>query len=338
MQWFNPLAHLALRRLRAEQERACDDVVLAAGVTAPDYADHLLEIVRVSCATALDRAALAMGRRSELEGRMFDILDDTRRRDASSCRVRWMAILASLVVVGGLGALRLSGAQAPTGRFAPHVTGLDVSPRPGRDAVTHLQWTRSVDEDTRRRVADVLAGALRDSDEQVRVQARQAIDAIESLAAEGTIVVSTPCGGNCMFDQLFSMNPTAVMFEIQTKRALLELSSRDTAIRKRGISRSFARTENSAAALAQFLEDSDPQLRSLAAMRLDSVIYPGAVPGWISLLGDDDASLRERAAITLGAIGDPVAIDPLATALFNDLYPDVRRQAARSLGRIAAGG
>ena len=72
-------------------------------------------------------------------------------------------------------------------------------------------------------------------------------------------------------------------------------------------------------------------------MHRDSVVFPPAVPGWIVLLGDSDESLRERAAISLGAIGDPSAIDPLTSTL-NDASPDVRRQAARSLGLIAAGG
>ncbi len=73
-------------------------------------------------------------------------------------------------------------------------------------------------------------------------------------------------------------------------------------------------------------------------MHLDSVVFPPAVPGWIVLLGDSDQSLRERAAISLGAIGDPSAIDPLTSTMLNDASPDVRRQAARSLGLIAAGG
>jgi beta-lactamase regulating signal transducer with metallopeptidase domain len=36
--WFNPLAWLAVHRLRAEQEQACDDLVLAAGARPSDYA------------------------------------------------------------------------------------------------------------------------------------------------------------------------------------------------------------------------------------------------------------------------------------------------------------
>ncbi|MGH9145299.1 MAG: M56 family metallopeptidase, partial [Vicinamibacterales bacterium] len=35
--WFNPLVHVAVARLRAEQERACDDLVLAAGTDGPVY-------------------------------------------------------------------------------------------------------------------------------------------------------------------------------------------------------------------------------------------------------------------------------------------------------------
>src|SRR5947208_3578480 len=68
--WLNPLVWLAVRAMRAERERACDDYVLARGTSASEYAHELLEIV-----TMLRRpqptAALAMARRSQLEGRVL---------------------------------------------------------------------------------------------------------------------------------------------------------------------------------------------------------------------------------------------------------------------------
>jgi HEAT repeat protein len=128
------------------------------------------------------------------------------------------------------------------------------------------------------------------------------------------------------------------MFETETKMAMSELETRTDAARRRAVPRLWAHSDTGAAMLAELLGDPDPEVRALAAIRLDSVIFPPAVPRWIDLLADTDDSLRERAAITLGAIGDPAAIDALASVLLNDANPDVRRQAARSLGMIATGG
>jgi beta-lactamase regulating signal transducer with metallopeptidase domain len=340
-QWFNPLAHLAMRRLHAEQEGACDDVVLEAGMTAPDYADHLLEIVRASVTTAAQSAALAMGRRSELEKRMSAILDDTRLRQASSHRTRLIVTAAAVVAVIGVGTLRLSGAQ--NAAIAPHVTGLRLDAA-GRMDLSQIQWTRPVEEETRRTVVGALTAALRDGDERVRAAAQEALDAIAQVPA-GTVLVSSPCRGNCVGEvgdplvpSALAFSPHSIMFEMRTKHALLELQSSDSAVRQRGVGRLMGRTESSAVALAELLQDTDRRVRTLAAMHLDSVVFPPAVPGWIVLLGDSDESLRERAAISLGAIGDPSAIDPLTSTMLNDASPDVRRQAARSLRLIAAGG
>jgi bla regulator protein blaR1 len=43
--WFNPLSWLALARVRAEQEQACDDLALICGFDRVSYAHHLLAIV-----------------------------------------------------------------------------------------------------------------------------------------------------------------------------------------------------------------------------------------------------------------------------------------------------
>jgi HEAT repeat protein len=128
-----------------------------------------------------------------------------------------------------------------------------------------------------------------------------------------------------------------VIFETETKMALWGLDSRIDTARRHAVTRLSAHSETGAGALAELLRDPDPEVRTLAAIRLDSMIFPPAVPGWIDLLVDKDDSLRERAVISLGAIGDPVAIDGLTSVLLNDPNPDVRRQAARSLGLIAAG-
>ncbi|HWY87733.1 MAG TPA: M56 family metallopeptidase, partial [Gemmataceae bacterium] len=77
--WFHPLAWLAVRRLRLEQEQACDDLVLDSGASAPDYAEHLLAVTAglpVGIWTA--PVALGMGRGDKLRHRLESLLDAGR--------------------------------------------------------------------------------------------------------------------------------------------------------------------------------------------------------------------------------------------------------------------
>jgi carboxyl-terminal processing protease len=102
LHWFNPLAWLGLVRLRLEQERACDDRVLAAGIGAADYAEHLLVVTSGAAVRFfVTPVALAMGRLSgalRLERRLKAILDPARNRRPPR-RAAVMATAALIAVV-----------------------------------------------------------------------------------------------------------------------------------------------------------------------------------------------------------------------------------------------
>jgi len=73
--WFNPLVWLALKKMRTEQEWACDESVVATGVAAPDYAGHLMEIARAFRSNAMSTAATTgMAASTQLQDRLCAIL------------------------------------------------------------------------------------------------------------------------------------------------------------------------------------------------------------------------------------------------------------------------
>jgi len=113
--WFHPLVWPVARRLRAEGEIACDDLVLTSGVAAPDYARHLLDVARAlrPISDAVPQAAIAMARTARLEGRLKMILDTTRPRRALSRRVLLLALTPGTAALVSLAMLRPSAkAQA----------------------------------------------------------------------------------------------------------------------------------------------------------------------------------------------------------------------------------
>jgi beta-lactamase regulating signal transducer with metallopeptidase domain len=105
--WFNPLAWLALHRMVAEHERACDDVVLAAGGRAPEYAEHLLKVASRLPAVRLSMGVgIALARPSKLEGRLLAILDRKRSRRAVTRAAALGAILAMAALLMPLAVMR----------------------------------------------------------------------------------------------------------------------------------------------------------------------------------------------------------------------------------------
>src|SRR5581483_9218916 len=103
--WFHPLVWFMVREMRAERERACDDQVLASGTKASDYAHELLDIVSELRGPEL-AAALAMARKSQLEGRVLAVLNPSLRRGPVSWKAALGVAALTLSILLPLSALR----------------------------------------------------------------------------------------------------------------------------------------------------------------------------------------------------------------------------------------
>ena len=124
--WFNPFAYVAAAELRAEQERAADDLVLASGTEPPVYADHLFELARTARSERYPAwATVAMARPSQIEGRLIDILDDRRNRQPPGRAVRGGVAAASVAVLLPIGALQVTAAPA-AGQAPPVPPSIDL--------------------------------------------------------------------------------------------------------------------------------------------------------------------------------------------------------------------
>jgi carboxyl-terminal processing protease len=163
--WFNPLAWIAVRELRREQELACDDRVLQSGFLAADYAEHLLAVASQRPAYRfVSGVALAMSVSSRIDRRLRTILDTGRNRNALS---RWKAgattvIAAALLIPLATATLRLEAeAQEPAGKQPAAKENAKTGPQdfPGRVAELRRmlveQYVTAPDEER------VLRGAIR---------------------------------------------------------------------------------------------------------------------------------------------------------------------------------
>ena len=172
--WFNPFVWAAARSMRADAERAADDLVVGAGATPSDYAAHLLDIVRGSPARREPATVVPFAQRSEFEGRLLAILES---KGATMPSPRASLLTAALAVAAMLPVAALSAAR-PT----PVLASVDEAA-----AVLPDQHRVSTTASTREN-AGLLMATLADPVREVRVAAVEALGGLKDTMAVRALI------------------------------------------------------------------------------------------------------------------------------------------------------
>ncbi len=329
--WFNPLAWFAARRLRAEREHACDDVVLSSGTRGSDYADHLLEIARSMRSVALPTwAAVAMAHRSQLEGRLMAILDTGTPRRVPTRR-RSMALAATLAALAVPIAI-----LTPVPKAAEAVTAIDPGhidrPTFPEPAVNPTAGPAPAPAPTQGRQANVEGTTGK---EQAAALAKAAVKATINSEWLGPIVEGALQGlGEGVAEGVGEGIAEAIGEGLAQAPAQGVRGGVAGGVQGGiGEERASRRDPRAVAALVEALKDSDREVREHAMQALANMRAPEALDAIRAALKDENASVREQAAFALGEYRDKPSVDALAAAL-KDSSADVREQAAFALGQI----
>ncbi len=347
--WFHPLVWTAAKQLRSESERACDDLALACGARATDYAEHLLDIVTSVRRDATPSIALAMARRKEFEGRMLAILDPELRHSSPSRR-QSVALIGSLALIS-----IVVGAAAPSPREAVRSAQNSVaSPTPLPAPTIELLSSRKSDAkgypDSREIIGDSMTHQSTDVAVQTKTLSNTITNTVTTAIASASNTVATVVS-SAIAKSSTGIKPAVLMEALGQGTAaagkrdsderpvlLARILATDTSASLRRIAAwglsEYADRQVAAEALANALRrDSDPSVREMAAWALAEGDHSRVAVEALSaaLRGDANTEVRARAAWALGNVGDRSSADALAAAL-SDASVEVRKRAAWALG------
>jgi beta-lactamase regulating signal transducer with metallopeptidase domain/HEAT repeat protein len=342
--WFHPLVWTAAKQLRNESERACDDIALACGARASDYAEHLLEIVTSVKGDQTPVVALAMARRKEFEGRMLAILDPELRHSGPT-KKQSFGLIASLalvsIVVGAAAPARreakiagdsLAIETAPVVKSEPQLADKpepqawnnDVETDPTVTTDVHQQISQKTSEKIATSVNEVLSENIsKTASAAASIGVRAAADAL------GKLDLGSEEGLKALINDKKQDDRAALLANVLKTEA-------DASLRKVaawGLSE-YADTREGETALAYALgHDSNVEVREMAAWALAESDGSGVAFDALAAAAKSDASVKVRrtAVWALGSTGEHAAVGPLTAAL-SDADANVRIRAVWALG------
>lgn len=368
--WFHPLVWTAARKLRDESERACDDLALACGTRATDYAEHLLDIVTSVRRETTPMVALAMARRKEFEGRMLAILDPELRHSTPSRR-QSAALIGALAMISVLigaatpapASARQTATQKPTSRDTSSAAAIVISSPTvsdsvqanldiANDAPRHARMQqRTIERTVQRTVASAtttVSAATSNAIDTSAERAGKALGGLVSTVVEKVVpnAISTglDAGARALrvtAQDLMKSAPKGSQAADDRPVLLAKVLRSDTSAALRrvaawGLSEYADQTVATEALVAAVRRDANENVREMAAWSLAESDHSGAaaVEALSAALKDANVKVRRTAAWSLGQIGDRSSVNALVGAL-SDADADVRSRAVWALGQIS---
>jgi beta-lactamase regulating signal transducer with metallopeptidase domain len=337
--WFHPLVWMAAKHLRSESERACDDLALACGTRATDYAEHLLDIVSAVRTTATPTVALAMARRKEFEGRLLAILDpdlrhSTPSRRQSAALITVLALSASLVAAAAP-MPRVLAPPAPVTTAVPTTSARQqpADERPAEEtrardlaAVATPRPVRPARRETALSPAPRAAAIVAPSEPDDPRADTTVTPSAPAQLAEGAVDRASSAGRQQAPDDRATL--LAKVLRTDSSAHLRRIAAW-------GLSDFSSSSVATDALVNAVAHDADDHVREMAAWSLSNYEHDAAVSAALGAAVQHDASekVRATAAWALGNEGSSASADALTAAL-SDSSARVREHAAWALGNV----
>lgn len=338
LHWFNPLFWMVYHRFRIDREQACDDFVLASGAKSSDYATHLLEIASaLNGGRAPLSAAIAMAKKSQLEGRLLAILDSGKKRAGLRRPVTWLLVALMTAFSLSIAAFSPNARQEKNQKNISKKILDEIAWERGPEVLVIVVLGHSIGRklpyNFEGRSIDFLRESLNDKDWQKRAAAAYALGSrfwpqpsdlvIKALQDERWEVrhFAVWAAERSGDDSLIEPLKTALKdpkWEIShlAVQALVAIDS-DAAIEP----------------LIEALQHPSWYTAHLAAWQLGKIGDQRAIEPLIAALSNDDWMTRHVAAWALGELSAQSAVTALIAALDDEKW-EVRKEAAKALGRI----
>ena len=317
LHWFNPLSWTGLQRLRIEQEKACDDLVLVHGMKASEYARHLLEIARslkMSWVSPLN--TISMAKPSQLEGRVVDILDPRKKKRTVNRLNAVLTCILALSVMLPICALSPWQEVAPNNASEDFISA-QIAPLTTRTIGREEPVLATVDEANPVISWETESNPAARPGEALKVaKLKRAIAGLRS-DSEGITPV------------LADTSEKQRRARLAALKALRKALSDENADVRRHAAMTLGDMEDQGSidALIQLLKtDPDADVRRYAVAALCEMSSPKAVDAYLIALNDENRDVRRYAVMALADHEGEKAFNALIKVL-DDTDVDIRRTA-----------